>query len=265
MARAARAARVVDASTSTFDAYVVPPLTSPTGGRDVVDAARRATRDRLGANARAQFECFGISRTIARVDGSKGLRDGSWRATTASATSRAWSREMVKAGATATAAERWDDAEAAFGRALTLDPTSSRAYVGRGACFANQRRYDRALRDFDAALGMDANDARAAAYRRAVEAKMEKIALSRAREASGRESGGARAETLDIDDLRARVLNTGRRSDPSKSYELVEGDDDDGRRTRREKGKSRKRERRDGKRRKERKKRSRRDDSSSSS
>ncbi|OUS43625.1 hypothetical protein BE221DRAFT_59512, partial [Ostreococcus tauri] len=56
------------------------------------------------------------------------------------------------------------DAEAAFGRALTLDPTSVRAYVGRGACFANQRRYDRALRDFDAALGMDANDARAGAY-----------------------------------------------------------------------------------------------------
>ena len=261
MALDVRAARVVDASTSTFDAYVVAYGTSPTGGCDVVDAARRATRDRLGATSRAQFDGFGISRTIAIVD----IREESLRATTASATSRAWSREMVKAGASATAAERWDDAEAAFDRALTLDPTSSRAYVGRGACFANQRRYDRALRDFDAALGMDANDARAAAYRRAVEAKIEKISLSLAREASGRESGGARAETLDIDDLRARVLNTGRRSDPSKSYELVEGDDDDGRRTRREKGKSRKRERRDGKRRKERKKRSRRDDSSSSS
>ena len=279
-ARRARAMRHAYADAAPFERHAEARAR---GAPSTFVASVRASRA-LGAGGavRALCDAHGVARTT------RGVGDGDARsaartrdemrraAIMARAKAKArvgWARASATAGALATRAERWDEAERCFARALELDPRHVRAYAARGACRANRGMYAEAMRDVDAALAIDPSDAAARALGAAVEEKTRR--LERAR--SGADVG-KRGEAEDLDGLRARVLNPARGLDAlsrprgaTKTYEMELGDDDDDdddgdarRRRERKRKKESKKERKKRKKKRE-KKRSRRDDSSSSS
>src|SRR6266571_2494691 len=58
-------------------------------------------------------------------------------------------------------AKRYEEALAAYDRAIQLDPNSALAYYNRGNAYYDLREYQKAIADFDRAIQLDSSDAKA--------------------------------------------------------------------------------------------------------